>query len=88
MDLGTWWVETVRVGHEWVPNGVLLGGDTAAAGEERTWGHIWMRYPLVEPWTARWRCQKKCQVPKDRWGCEQNAGRFETDGGKDPEALD
>lgn len=36
MNLGSWWFETVRVGHGWVPNGVLVGGDTAAAGEERT----------------------------------------------------
>jgi hypothetical protein len=35
MDLVSWWVETVRVEHGWVPNGVLVGGDTAAAGEER-----------------------------------------------------
>jgi hypothetical protein len=39
-DLESWWVETVRVGHGWVPYGVLVGGDTAAAGEERTWDHI------------------------------------------------
>jgi hypothetical protein len=39
-DLESWWVvATVRVGHGWVPNGVLVGGDTAAAGEEGRWYH-------------------------------------------------
>ena len=27
MDLEPWLVVTVRVGHQWVPNGVLVGGD-------------------------------------------------------------
>jgi hypothetical protein len=48
-DLESWWVETVRVGHGWVPNGVLVGGDSAAAGEERTCNHMYVRYPLVGP---------------------------------------
>lgn len=35
-DLKSWWVETVRVEHGRVPNGVSVEGDTAAAGEEGT----------------------------------------------------
>jgi len=83
--------EAVRVGHEWVQKSVLLGGNTAAAGEEYMRDHIFVA-PLVEPWEGPWaehqRCQGKCHLPIGEWENEQNAGGLEVVGGKYPGALD
>jgi hypothetical protein len=52
MDRELWWDETVPVECGWIPNGVLVGGDTAAACEERTGNHILVRYLDAESWTV------------------------------------